>query len=72
MPVLNDITIPLGAIPGLLKNFGYDPEVHGPDPADQEAFVRGKVITYLKLAWRRGDREAHGETYPNPADPDIS
>jgi hypothetical protein len=65
MPVLSDINIPLEAIPGLLKNFGYDPEAHG-------AFVRARVIEFLKATWRRGDRSSHFEAYANPATPDIS
>jgi hypothetical protein len=72
MPVLNDINIPLEAIPGLLKNFGYDPEAHGTSPAEKEAFIRARVIEFLKATWRRGDRSSHFEAYANPATPDIS
>lgn len=70
MPILT-LDIPLGAVLKLLKAFDYDPAVDGSTPEDKEAFLRAKIVAYLKHQWRRGHRRDYDDLYVPGDDPNI-
>lgn len=62
------VTIPDTAIPKMLRGFEYNAQEDGP----AQEFVKQKVIEFLKLYFRRGDRFTHEDAFVEEPFPNIT